>query len=330
MVFGCFLFINLVSVYAQKYTIKFATLAPEGSTWMNVMREYDKEIREQTNGDVGFKIYGGGILGDEMDVLRKIRIGQVHAGGFTGVGLGEIYPPVRILEAPFLLKNYDEVDLVYEKFGDELAQGLAEKGYELLGWSEVGFVYVFSKESIATLEELKKTKMWVWQGDQLAETTFKTFGLKPVPLSVLDVMTALQTNMVDGFYVSPLGAIALQWFTRVKYMLDIPLTDGSGAVLISKKMFDKIPEEYQMILKKLGKKYLQKLTHLSREDNETSIETLKENGIKVSSAQDAATLAIYNEVGAQARRELVGKFYSQDLLDRFESALNTFREKNQN
>lgn len=311
--------------WGQKYTIKFATLAPEGSTWMNTMREFDHELRKQTNGEVCFKIYGGGVLGDESDVLRKIRIGQLHAAGFTGVGMGQIAPNVRILDTPFLLQNYKEVDFIYEKFGDFFAESFSKNGYELLGWAEVGFVYVFTKEPVTNLEEMRKTKMWVWQGDPVAEATFKAFGINPIPLSVIDVMTALQTNMVDGVYTSPLAAVALQWFTKVKYMMEIPLADAAGAVLISKKMYKKIPEEHRKTLKTLAQKYMAKLTQLSREDNKAAIETLKKNGIIVIAPPDVATLQSYYKVGASARRELVGKFYSQELLEKVESALKEFR-----
>jgi len=230
------------------------------------------------------------------------------------------------METPFLLKNYKEVDFIYQKFDDIFTTSFSENGYELLGWAEVGFVYVFTKEPVSNLEDMRKTKMWVWQGDQVAESTFKAFGIKPIPLSVLDVMTALQTNMVDGVYTSPLAAIALQWFTKVKYMMEIPLTDAAGAVLISQQMYNKIPEGHRETLKTLGKKYMAKLTRLSREDNEAAIETLKKNGIIITSPPDSATLESYYNVGTLARKELIGRYYSQQLLDDVESALQEFRE----
>jgi len=320
----CFLFVTSIG-FAQKHTIKFATLAPDGSTWMNIMQEFDQELRKQTNGEVGFKIYGGGVLGDEKDVLRKIRIGQLHSGGFTGAGLGEISKTVRILDTPFLFRNYDEVDFIYNKFNEIFTESFSKNGYELLGWAEVGFVYVFAKNPVATLEDMQKTKMWVWQGDQVAEATFKAFGLNPIPLSVIDVMTALQTNMVEGVYNSPLGAVALQWNTKVKYMMEVPLADASGAVLVSNRMFKKIPKQHQQILKDLGQKYMRKLTLLSREDNVKAIETLKKNGIKILPPPDEATLKDYYKVGESARSSLVDKFYSKSLLKQVESALVDFR-----
>lgn len=315
------------TAWSQKYTIKFATIAPDGSTWMNIMKELDQELRKQTNAQVGFKIYGGGVLGDELDVLRKIRIGQLHAAGFTGVGMGEIAPEVRILDAPFLFQNYEQVDHIYQKYGDTFAASFAKNGYEVLGWAEVGFVYIFTKHPVATPADLGKMKMWVWEGDPVAEATFKAFGINPVPLSIIDVMTALQTNMVDGVYTSPLAAVSLQWFTKVGYMVDLPLADASGAILISEKMYQKIPANYQQILKQLCQKYMARLTQLSRKENQEAIEILKKNGIKVTKITDPATLANYDKIGATARRQLVGPYYSQELLEQVESAIKQFRKQ---
>jgi len=167
------LFIFLNFALAQEYLIKVATIAPDGSTWINVLREYDAQIRKESNGRIGFKIYAGGVAGDEIDVLKKIRIGQYHAGGFTGVGIGEIAPNVRVLDSPFLFKNYDEVDHIYQKFSDELEKEIEKGGFVLLGWAEVGFVYTFTKTPVYGIEDLKKIKMWAWQGDPIAEVAYK-------------------------------------------------------------------------------------------------------------------------------------------------------------
>jgi TRAP-type C4-dicarboxylate transport system substrate-binding protein len=313
--------------HAQKYQIKFATLAPEGSTWMNVMREFDEAIREQTNGEMGFKIYPGGVAGDERDVLRKIRLGQLHSAGFTGVGLGEIYPEVRIFDSPFLFRNYDEVDFIHQKFFGRFAKGFEENGFILLGWADVGFVHVFTDTPIRKLEDMKNVKMWMWEGDPVAEATFKAFGINPIPLSVIDVMTALQTGMVNGVYVSPLAIIALQWFTKVKYMMELPLADATGAVLISKKMFDKIPNQYQEILVDNAKKFFEKLMKLSREDNIRSIATLKQNGIQITPSPPEDQLRLFYEKGKEARLMLAGKLYPLELVEEVEQALVEFRQQ---
>lgn len=323
-------FLTMVNLsFSQKYKIKFATLAPEGSTWLKVMEEYNREIQKLTNGEVKFKIYPGGIQGDEKDVLRKIRFGQLHSAGFTGVGLGEILPEVRILDSPLLFLNYDEVDYITGLLYDEFSRKFEEVGYVLIGWTEVGFVYVYANKPIRSLPDLKGTKMWMWEGDPIAEATFRALGVTPIPLSITDVLTSLQTNLIEAVYTSPLACVSLQWYTRVKYMMDVPLADAAGAVLISKKKFDKLPAEYQQILREKGRFYMKKLVDLSRKDNEESIQLMKNNGIQFVHVPEE-NLPQFIEAGKKARQQLVGKLYSQELLNKVERALESFRASKEN
>ena len=313
---------------AQQYIIKFATVAPDGSTWMNIMKEYDQAIRKESNGRIGFKIYAGGVQGDEKIALQKIHLGQLHSAGVTGNGLTTAAPIARIMDAPFLFKNYNEVDYIYKSFDAEFNKSFAENGFVNLGWAEVGFVYIFTNTPVRVTADMSGVKMWMWEGDPIAEATFKAIGIHPTPLSITDVLTSLQTKLIDGIYISPYAAVALQWFSRVKYMLDIPLADAAGSVIISKKKYDELPADLQEILLRNGKLYMQKLTQLSRLDNSKSIETLKKNGITILSPPSDKAISAYDETGKNARRMLVGKLFSQDFLNRVESAVLDFRGKN--
>ncbi len=313
------------TVIAQEHTIKFATIAPEGTTWMNVMKEYDAAIRKESGGRLGFKIYAGGVQGDEKTILRKIRVGQLHSGGFTGVGMGEIAPKVRILDSPFLVRSEEEIDMLYRDFGKEFEKALEDGGYVLLGWAEVGFVHVFTSSPVKKTEDLRGIKMWTWEGDPIAETAFRALGINPIPLSVIDVMTSLQTGLINAFYTTPYASIALQWFARVKYMVDAPLADAAGAVLISKKFFDQIPSDLQEILLRNGRLYISKLTQLSRKENAEAIKELKKRGITVLTANEKDLLE-YIEVGRRSRRVLVGRLYTEEFLNRIEKSIADFRK----
>ena len=319
------LFVGTV-LFAQEFTIKFATLAPEGSTWINVMKEYDQAIRKESGGRIGFKIYPGGVAGDEKDVLRKIRLGQFQSAGITGVGIGEIAKSARILDAPFLFKNSAEVDFIVQQYDGELRREFEAGGYVLLGWAEVGFVYVFTNTPVAKVEDMRNVKMWQWEGDPVAEATFKAFGINPIQLSITDVLTSLQTGLINGMYTSPLAGVSLQWYTATKYMLDYPLTNAAGAVVISKRDFDKMPADLQEILLRNGKQLMRKLTELSRKDNIKSLEVLKKNKI-IFTEPDAKAVSQYEEIGRNARRLMVGKLYSDDLLKRVEQSVADFRAK---
>lgn len=271
----------------QEHVIKFATLATEGSTWMNVMREYDATIRKESGGRLGFKIYPGGVQGEDKDVMRRIRLGQLHSAGITGVGIGEISSKLRILDSPFLFENHAEVDHIHSTFEAVFAKEFNDNGFVNLGWAEVGFVYVFTNTPVRGVPDMKGVKMWVWEGDQIAEAAFRALGISPIPMSVTDVLTSLQTGLINGAYISPLAALVLQWNTRVKYMMGVPLADAQGAVVVSRKKFDSLPPDLQEILVRNGKKYLADLMQKSRAENTAAIQTMKKNGLEVVEVKDA-------------------------------------------
>lgn len=324
-----FMFSTVTTGTAQtpQHEIKFATVAPEGSTWMKVMREFDRQIREESNGRLGFRIYPGGAQGDERDVLRRIRTGQLHGGGFTGVGMGEISSKVRILDSPFLFRSYDEVDLIYEKFGEELRADFYDNGYVLLGWAEVGFVYIFSNIPIRQPQDLRGVKMWMWEGDPVAGETFRALNINPIPLSVTEVLTSLQTRMIDAVYTPPLAALALQWFTRVRYMLDLPLADSAGAILVSRRVFDRLPEDLQEILLRNGEKYMTELTRLSRKENQESIQVIASSGVQIIESPPQEQIQQYEKIGKEARRNLAGRLYSLEFLRAVETTLEEYRSQ---
>ncbi len=310
--------------------VKFATLAPDGSTWMKAMRQFTEETSAKTGGRVKFKIYPGGVSGDEKDVVRKIRLGQLQAGGFTGVGIGEIAPEARLLDTPFLFKNAKEIDHVYKTLDGDFRRIFESRGYVLLGWAEVGNVNIFSTVPVTKPEDLKNVKMWIWEGDPIAEAAFAALKIKPIPLSITDVMTSLQTGMINGVYGSPLSVIALQWFARMKYVFALPLTNASGAVLISKKTFDSLSKEDQKVMLDLGEKYFRELTLQSRKENEQSVGILKSKKLVFTEPASPAVVTELEKAGEEARVSLVGKLYSKELLDKVEDALKAFRAGKKN
>lgn len=308
-----------------KTLIKFATLAPEGSTWMKVMRSFDKELRASTENRVGFKFYPGGVQGDEKDVLRKIRNGQLHAAGFTGFGLGAIAPEFRAMEVPFMYQDLGEVDYVRDKLDPLYSDIFAKKGFVLLGWADVGFVYIFSNRPITSPTELQQAKMWTWSGDKLAEIFFKAFDVSPIPLALPDVLTSLQMGVVDAVYSPPLACIALQWFTRVKYMTDVPITYGFGAMLVTDKILKKVSPEDKKTLKRLAAKHSQHLIAKTREQNVEAIGLIQKEGVELLSVAPQMTGTFF-VTGRSAWKDGVGDLYPAELLDRVSSTVAEYRQ----
>ena len=299
---------------------KIATVAPEGSTWMVVMREIDADVRRETGNQVGFKIYAGGVQGDELVVLRKVRSGQLQGGGLTGQGLGQIAPAVRVMEIPFLFQNYEQVDRVRGKLGPRLEAILHDAGYTVLGWADVGFVYLFSRQPIATQANLKAAKMWLWEGDPLAASFFKAAAVEPVPLPITDVLTSLQTHLVDAVYSSPLACVATQWFTRVSYYTDLPVTFASGAVVVSNSSFDAIPAaQRDKVLAVCHAKFKELQLKARQQDADALVEIQKSGVQRVAVAPEE--VKSFTAIGRSVWPMQVGKLYPQDLLDAMQAAL---------
>jgi len=211
--------ITIISASAPAKDFKVAILAPEGTTWHKTIVAWGDELNKKTSGRIKLKLYAGGVLGDEKDVIRKMRIGQVHAAGFTGLGLGLINPNVRVLELPMLVSNYKEADALASALQPKLEKGFGKKGFALLGWVETGFINIFStNKPIRSIKDMERLKMWAWEGDQLVEEMYKVFKIVPTPLPLTDVLTSLQTNLLNAVYAPPLATIALQWFTQTKYI----------------------------------------------------------------------------------------------------------------
>jgi TRAP-type transport system periplasmic protein len=298
-----------------KYTIKFASVAPDGSTWMNVMNEFNDEVVLKTGGEVKFKFYPGQVMGDEKDVLRKMKINQVHAGGFTSQGLGEVVKEVRLLNLPLLFKDYNDIDYVSAKMNPFFEREFARKGFTVLGWPEVGFVYIYTKQKVESINDFKKVKMWIWGDDILVNTLFKNIGIVPIPLSIMDVMQSLQTGLIEGVYCSSLSCIALQWNTKIKYMLDMRIANVPGGILITNKMWNSIPVKDRAIIQESAKKYFNKLTQMSRKENEEALAVLKKQGVVFTDIKDPNDMKTFEDVSVKSANDLVGKFYTKAQLD---------------
>jgi len=304
--------------------IRFATLAPEGSAWMEAMHALDDEIREKSGGEVGFKFYPNMSMGDEKDVIRKIRLGQINGAGFTGFGLGDILPEIRILELPYLFDNEKEFDYATEKLTGYFEERLAERGFILLGWVDVGWVYFLSKKPVAEPKDLTGLKTWMWEGDPLAKAFFAELGKSPVPLSVTDVHLSLQTGLIEAVYCVPLAALLLQWFTNVEYISDVPFTNAVGAVLIDKKTYDQLSPETREIIILASRQHLRDLVLKSRQDNREAFrQLLKEGLIPVESTQ--VQRDEMRVISLRVHERLAGDLYPPELLLWLKEILSEYR-----
>lgn len=313
-------------VSAGPTEIKIAVVMPEGSTWTNTLHQLADAVEKATRGDVAIKIYAGGVSGDEVDVLRKMRVNRLHAGGFSGVGLGLVLPEIRVLEAPLLFATDEEIDYVKEKMFDDFAARFEEKGYVLLGFAEAGFVFLFSKQRIDSVDRMRQTRMWVWKGDRVAENFLDAFGIQGYPLQVADVNTGLETGMIDSFYSPPLAAVAFQWYARVRYMLDFPMVNATGALLMNKRTFYDLGPENREIVSRLVRQFSAKLVQSTRKDNAEALQVLREAGVApIPPAPDQVDA--FRQSAEKNYEKSTSTLYSKQLLERIRGLIAEYREK---
>jgi len=276
-----FFALTLTQLALAAQQIKLAVLVPEGTSWGTSLKNFSKEVEAATGKEVTFKLYYGGVAGDEPDVLRKIRIGQLHGGIFTGKTLGEINGDVRVMEMPFTF--YDDnkkASKVLSKLAPQFNQNLKTKGFVGLGFYEMGQVYLVSTKKVATLNELKGVKIWSWEGDELVKAMIDSLELVSVPLSLPDVLSSLSTGIINAAYAPPLGILALQWHTKIKYLVDFPTAYSIGALLVSNKMWDQISPGNQTKIMQISDKYIKIANEKSALENAAAREQLKKSGVE--------------------------------------------------
>jgi TRAP-type C4-dicarboxylate transport system substrate-binding protein len=312
-------------VLAEPLVLKFATIAPEGTPWMSLMEEMNDELRQRSHEQVAFRFYPGGVAGDERDVLRKIRINQLHGGAFSGFGLGEIVPEIRVLELPLLFRSAAEADHIATALFAPFAEALAQKGYVLLGLNEAGAVHLFSQHAMHTRSDLARAKMWTWQGDPVPLALFKAYGITPIPLTLPDVLPSLQSGLIDTFYGPPLAIVALQWFTKARYVSALPLTYVMGALVLSQQQWQKLSAEQQTLVRETVTKYNAKIVTTMRRHQQKALALLQTLGLQSVTMSDEE-LATLQQVSANVREELVGKLYSRELLERVLQLRDQYRQ----
>jgi len=307
-----------------KYLFKIGSLAPEGSVWVLQFQEFAKEVEQKTKGEVGFRIYAGGIMGDDQAMYRKMRVGQLQGGGFTMTGISQIVPDFRVMALPFFLKSYTEVDLVTQGLLPLFKQRFADQGMEFIAMTEVGFIYTMSTMPISTIDELKATTCWIPAGDPVSSTFLTTLGINPVQLSIPDVLSSLQTGLVNTVFNSLYGSIVLQWFTKARYINDTPFAYAYGAFLLDGKAMKKLPKEYAAAMQESADKYFPALIQKTRESNTESKEILEKQGVQFthSSAETVTELQSYREKTA---KQMAGGSFSKEIYETATGLLEKYR-----
>lgn len=313
--------LGLLGTMNLQAAIKVGVLAPEGTGWAKNIKQMASEIKDATKGNVEFKIYYGGSQGDEQDVLRKIRLGQLQGGIFTGKTLGEISGDVRVIEIPFTFNHDREKALqTLDRMAPFFDQKFAEKKFKSLATFEIGQVYFVTQKKVTDLNQIKSLKIWSWDGDPIVTNMFEAMNLTGVPLALPDVLSSLSTGVIDAAYAPPIGMIALQWNTKVKYMIDFPVSYSIGAFVITNDAWAKVSPIDQRSTLEIAKKYEKEINMGNAKDNVDALNAMKAQKIEFVKFSDAEIKVAHDYRNAMVKK-LTGKLFSVDALKRLNAEM---------
>lgn len=310
---------------AQAATLKIATLSPEGSAWMELLRAGGDEVSARTGGRVEFKFYPGGVMGDDKAVLRKIRLGQLHGAVLTSSGLVQTYTDIQLYGLPLLFESYEEVDAVRAELDQVLIDGLRAQGFTSFGFADVGFARAMSKVPVTTVAEVQTQKVWTPDGDPGSARALESFGVTPIPLSIADVLGGLQTGLINGVAVPPVAAIALQWHTQLDYVMDLPLLYVYGMLAMANRPFDRLSEADQAVVSEVMAGVVDQVNARARADDANALQALYGQGLKRTAPGEEA-LDEWRAYAARANREMVEDgLVSGELLARLQALVEAHR-----
>lgn len=305
----------LMPVSAQRASrsirVNLGTVVPKDSAWYEVLVRMKQEWATISGGRVDLRIYPGGALGDDIEMLRKVRIGQLQAVAVTSVGFAHIDGSIEALHIPLLFRNYAELDYVRDKMAPQLEASLKAKGFIVLNWSDGGWAQFFTKEPAKTLDDIRGMKLWIAAGDPKAERLYRDFGMRPIPLPMTEMLTSLQTGLIEAIDVPPLFAMLDGSYRRAPYMTDIRWAPVIGGTVISTEAWERIPADLRPQLLSAARKAGEEMRGRIRQLGEDAVTQMKQRGLTVVSVDQGAWQTEVEEGYAKMR----GQLAPADLFD---------------
>jgi TRAP-type C4-dicarboxylate transport system substrate-binding protein len=314
------------AVARAQQVVKLATLVPEGSVWDKSMRDMGAQWAAGTQNRVTLRVFPGGVAGDEPDVVRKMRIGQLQAAAITTSGLAAIDPAFNLFNIPMFFTSYPEMYATLDRMTPLLKQRLDAKGFVLLAWGHGGWVYFFTKEPVSTVDGLRKTRMFAWAGDEQMVSLWKQFGFQPVALAATDIMTGLTTGMIDAYPTTPLLGLTLQWYRQTPNMVSMGLAPLVGGLVMTKQAWARVAEpDRAKILEACARMERRLLVEVPRQDT-TAVAEMQKRGLKVV-AVNAASAAQFRATADQFAAGMAGTKVPLEVLDLARRERDAFRRR---
>ena len=301
--------------------IKLATLAPEGTEYYNLLLEMGQRWQEETDGQVMLRIYPNGVVGRESDTIRKMRIGQIQASAMSSIGLADLTDKIQAFTIPMIYKDYDDVERVKSVMFDDISDGLSESGFKLLFLVDIGWVYWFSVNEIVVPEDLRNAKIYTTAGDYVTVELFKRFGFNAIPVSETDILTGLQTGMINSMQTVPILSLSSGWFALMPNMLDLKWAVFIGAVIVDERVWSKIRPEHQKVMMKVAQEIGKKYQENGRKTDAQAIEMMKEYGMNVKTPTDEE-LKIWDDFKEKIMPDVIDTYVPKDIYDKVTSAID--------
>jgi TRAP-type C4-dicarboxylate transport system substrate-binding protein len=310
--------------------IKIATLAPQNSQWATDFTAGANEVKERTDGRVILKFYWGGAQGAEAKVLQKVKIGQLHGGTFSPTDFQDQFPDLNLYGLPFVFESEDEIDYVRQRMDPQLEQEFNDLGFITFGFASGGFAIILSNEPIRGHDDLKGKKIWLPEGDLISFEALKALQLAPYPSSLTNVLTGLQTGLIDVVAIPPAVAVALQWHTKVKYITPVPVLYVMGFMAVQKKTFDGLDAADQDIVREVMTRVYDEVNSRSRQEYANGIEALLSAGLQ-SVVPQPGEFERMRDVSIQTNRKMAQDgMFSMDLMQQMQTYVDEYRNQTSN
>ena len=307
--------------------INMGTVAPEGSPWHGILMRMKEDWDKASGGKVVLRVFANGRQGDESQMLRLVRQGTtLHAVALSGAGLAQVDNSVNALHIPLMMNSYAELDYVRKQIEPKLERAIEAKNLVVLNWSDVGWVYFFTKKQARTLDDIRTLKLFTTAGDPDTEQLYKELRFKPVPSGAEELMTNLRTGFIEAFYVPPLFALVNQSFGIAKYMIDMKWSSLIGATLISRRAWERVPATLRPELLRIARNAGEEFRTKIRASGDEAIAEMAKKQLQIIKLSDAELAKWRNETSA-AYPKLKEKLVPADLFDEVERLLKEFRAR---
>ena len=308
-------------------TIRLGTLAPTGSSFHSAIVEMGQKWRNASGGKVKLTIYADGTQGGDADMVRLMRAGVLTAGLFTVVGLSEIDRAVGGLSyLPLTFRSWEEYDYVVENLAPRLEKLLLDKGFVVLFWGDAGWVRFFSRTAAVRPDDFKQFKMWTWAGNAFQVDLMKSLGYHPVPLETADILPGLRTNLINAFSMPPNQALLGQFYTAAPHMLALKWSVFSGALVVRKDTWEKIPADVRKQFREAAAVAGRKIRASDRKEDEESIAAMQKKGLTVHPITPQIEEE-WRQLTQTIYPQIRGKMVPADIFDEVQRLVAEYRAK---